>query len=499
MAVAPGQPAGRSRGSGLMLTRSIDALTKETEESEGPRLRRVLGPWALIAIGLGNMVGAGIFATIGSGIHDLAGPSVIVSFIIAAVVSALAALCYAEISSMVPLAGSAYTYTYATVGELVAWIIGWNLIWEYGMAAAPVAGTLSANLQNIMGTWGIHLPLWASSAIDPQHGTYFDVIAALAVIAFSALLAVGIRESAGANSILVVIKMGVLALFVIIGLPFVNPHNWHPFTPFGWRSSGSICPPGIGTCGIIPAAFQMFFAFIGFDAVTTAAEEAKRPSRDVPIGVMGALALGAVFYIAIAVVLTGMLPANAISSDSPLPSALEAVHLTKWAWIPVVGALIGTSSVILTSLLGQSPIFFVLARDGLLPKAVAAIHPRFRTPAAMTMVVGVIVALVAGFVPLPDSLNLVNLGTLSAFTLVSIGVIILRKTQPDRPRPFKAPFSPVVPGLAAIFAVFLAFLGAQLETLIAFGVWLLVGVAIYFAYGYRNSEERKAALSRKTD
>jgi len=485
MAIAPEKPAGSPRSAGLMITRSIDSLTKETEESKGPKLRRVLGPWALISIGLGNMVGAGIFATIGTGIHDLAGPAVIVSFIIAAVVSALAALCYAEISSMVPLAGSAYTYTYATVGEIVAWIIGWNLIWEYGMAAAPVAGTLSANLQNILATWGVHLPLWATSALNPHAHTYFDVIASCSVLVFSALLAIGIRESAGLNSILVVLKMGVLALFVIIGIPFVNPHNWHPFAPFGWRDA-------IGR-GIIPAAFSVFFAFIGFDAVTTAAEEAKKPQRDVPLGVMGSLALGALFYISIAIVLTGMVPYTKVDPGSPLPSALEAVHRTSWAWIPVAGALIGTSSVILTSLLGQSRIFFVMARDGLLPKAVSAIHPRFRTPAAMTMVVGIVVSLVAGFVPLPDSLNLVNLGTLSAFTLVSIGVIILRYTQPDRPRGFRAPFVPAVPLLAAIFAVFLAFLGAQALTLVAFGIWLVIGVVIYFAYGYRNSEERKAA------
>jgi basic amino acid/polyamine antiporter, APA family len=472
------------RTAGLFITRSIDALQKETDEAEGPRLRRALGPWALIAIGLGNMVGAGIFATIGTGIHDLAGPAVIVSFGIAAVISALAAMCYAELSSMVPVAGSAYTYTYATVGEIIAWIIGWNLIWEYGMAAAPVAGTLSANLQNILQQSGVHLPAWATSAYNAQTHAYFDVIAFFSVLVFSTLLAVGIRESAGANSILVVLKMGVLALFVVIALPFVNHVNWHPFAPFGWRDA-------VGR-GIIPAAFSVFFAFIGFDAVTTAAEEAKRPQRDVPMGVLGSLGLGALFYIAIAIVLTGMLPYTKIDPASPLPSALEAVHLPQWAWITVVGALIGTSSVILTSLLGQSRIFFVMARDGLLPKAVAAIHPRFRTPAAMTMVVGFVVALVAGFVPLPDSLNLVNLGTLSAFTLVSIGVIILRYAQPDRPRGFRAPFVPVLPALAAICAVFLALLGAQPLTLIAFGIWLVIGVVIYFAYGYRNSEEAKA-------
>jgi basic amino acid/polyamine antiporter, APA family len=487
MSIAPEKPAAPAAGAGLFITRSIDALTKETDEATGPKLRRALGPWALISIGLGNMVGAGIFATIGTGIHDQAGTAVIISFLIAAVVSALAALCYAEISSMVPVAGSAYTYTYATVGELIAWIIGWNLIWEYGMAAAPVAGTLSANLQNILGTWGVHLPVWATAAYNQQTHTVFDVIAFASVLVFSGLLAIGIRESAGTNSLLVILKMGVLALFVVIGLPFINPHNWHPFAPFGWRQ-------GPGT-GIIPAAFSVFFAFIGFDAVTTAAEEAKKPQRDVPLAVMGSLGLGALFYVAIAIVLTGMVPYGNVNPGSPLPSALESVHMGSWAWIPVVGALIGTSSVILTSLLGQSRIFFVMARDGLLPRAVATIHPRFQTPAAMTMIVGAIVSLVAGFVPLPDSLNLVNLGTLSAFTLVSIGVIILRYTQPHRPRGFRAPFVPVVPILAAVFAVFLAFLGAQALTLVAFGIWLVIGVAVYFAYGYRHSEQRKLSKS----
>jgi basic amino acid/polyamine antiporter, APA family len=478
----------KRQNTGLFITRSMNALAEEEHQAHGPTLRRALGPWALIAIGLGNMVGAGIFATIGDGAHHLAGPGVILSFLIAAGISAFAALCYAEIASMVRVAGSAYTYTYATVGELIAWIIGWNLIWEYGMASAPVASTFSANVQNFLTSVGVHLPMWATSAYDAKAHTVFDLIAFLSVIGFSALLALGIRESAGTNSLLVILKMGVLVAFVIIGLPFVNPANWHPFFPHGW-----ITPSAGGPIGIIPGAFIVFFAFVGFDAVTTAAEEAKDPQRDVPKGVLGALGLGALFYVAIAVVLTGMQPASAISVDTPLASALEAVHRGGWAWLTIAGAVIGTSSVILTGLLGQSRIFFVMARDGLLPKSVAKIHPRFRTPARMTIIVGLIVGIIAGFVPLGQLLALVNLGTLSAFILVAVGVMVLRRTQPERPRLFRTPLVPLVPLLGIGTSLFLMLFGSQLITWMFFGGWLLLGLAIYFLYGYRNSEERKAA------
>lgn len=484
--------AARKPGTGLFITRSMSALAEEEHQAPHLTLRRALGTWALIAIGLGNMVGAGIFATIGDGAHNLAGPAVIISFLIAAAISAVAALCYAEISSMVRVAGSAYTYTYATVGELLAWIIGWNLIWEYGMASAPVASTFSANIQNFLGTIGIHLPVWATSAYSPSAHTYFDVIAFFAVMAFSILLAVGIRESVGTNSLLVIIKMGVLVAFVIIGLPFVHAANWHPFLPHGWLTKTTE-----GTIGVIPGAFIVFFAFIGFDAVTTAAEEAKNPQRDVPKGVMGSLALGTLFYVAIAIVLTGMQPSQAINPSTPLASALEFVGRGGWAWLTIAGAIIGTSSVLLTGLLGQTRIFFVMARDGLLPKAVAKIHPRFRTPAVTTIITGLIVGLVAGFVPLTQLLDLVNLGTLSAFIFVAIGVLVLRKTQPDRPRSFRTPWVPLVPILAVLSATVLVFLGSQTITREYFGIWLLIGLAVYFFYGYRHSEERKAALAAK--
>lgn len=480
---------------GLFVTRSMAALAEEEHQAHGPTLRRALGPWALVAIGLGNMVGAGIFATIGDGAHNLAGPAVTLSFLIAAIISAFAALSYAEIASMVRVAGSAYTYTYATVGELIAWIIGWNLIWEYGMASAPVASTFSSNIQDFLKSVGVNLPLWATSAYDPHAHTFFDVIAFASVVGFSALLALGIRESAGTNSLLVVLKMGVLVAFIVIGAPFINPANWHPYFPHGWieYSGGNVLNAIMSAkAGVIPGAFIVFFAFVGFDAVTTAAEEASNPQKDVPKGVLGALALGTIFYVTIAIVLTGMQPSSKIDVGAPLAVALQAVHRGGWAWLTIAGAIIGTSSVILTGLLGQSRIFYVMARDGLLPKGVAKIHPRFRTPARMTMIVGLIIAIIAGLVPLGQLLALVNLGTLSAFVLVSIGVIVLRRTQPNRPRTFRVPFVPVLPILGVVTALFLMILGSQIITWIFFAGWLVLGLAIYFAYGYWHSEERLA-------
>jgi len=465
---------------GLFITRSIDALAAETREAAGPRLRRALGPWALIAIGLGNMIGAGIFATIGDGVHDKAGPAVIVSFLLAGIACAFAALCYAEISSMVPLAGSAYTYTYATLGELIAWIIGWDLILEYGISAAPVASTLSQNIQSAFSAGNIHLPLWLATArtSDTPHGA-FDLLAFLAVLAFSGLLAIGVRESAATNSGLVIAKMVILSAFVIIGIHFIHPANWQPFSPFGFH-------------GIIQGAFTVFFAFIGFDAVTTAAEEAKNPQRDVPWGVLGALGLGAIFYVAIALVLTGMQPTKDISVGTPLSTALIAVHLPGWAYVMNVGAIFATISVILTSLFGQSRIFYVMARDGMLPKGVSKIHPRFRTPARMTMITGFFVALLAGFVPLDTLLSLVNIGTFGAFMLVCVGVIVLRRTQPQRERRFRAPLVPLVPVLGVLLSLFLIFYGSGWLVWVRFAVWLIIGLVIYFGYSYRHSEARKA-------
>lgn len=492
MATAPAKPSGPPQ-TGLFITRSMDALAQQPEgTADRPALRRALGPWALIALGLGNMVGAGIFATVGTGIHNYAGPAILISFLICAIASGCAGLCYAEFASMVPVAGSAYTYTYATLGEFFAWLIGWNLILEYGMSAAPVATTFSANIQIALTSIGINLPHWAIGHYDPANGTYFDVLAFLCVVGFSILLTLGVKESAGlTNSIIVIIKMGVLAFFVIIALPHFNAAHFTPFIPNGWYQHGSALFPVIG---IIPGAFYAFFAFIGFDSVTVAAEEANKPQRDVPIGVLGSLALGTLFYTAVAVALIGLQPATQIDPNTPLPTALAAVHLGGWAWTAILGAVLGTSSVVLTAIYGQSRIFMVMARDGLLPKGIATIHPRFRTPARMTLIMGVVVGIMAGMFSLDTLLSFVNTGTLSAFLLVCLGVLILRRTQPGRVRPFKTPWVPFVPLVGVVLSLLLMVWGTDLFIWIRFGAWMVIGLLIYFAYGYRNSEERRAAL-----
>jgi len=494
MSTVPSDPVRPRPSAGLFITRGIDILSKESEDPAKPKLRRALGPWALIALGLGNMVGAGIFATVGTGIHNYAGPAILISFLICAIASACAGLCYAEFSSMVPVAGSAYTYTYATLGEFLAWLIGWNLVLEYGMSAAPVATTFSANIQIALNAVGVHLPQWAIGHYDPAHGTYFDVIAFLCVVGFSILLTLGVRESAGTNSIIVILKMGVLAFFVIIALPHLNPANFHPFVPNGWYQPGSAAFPVIG---IIPGAFYAFFAFIGFDSVTVAAEEAKKPQLDVPIGVLGSLALGTLFYTAVAIALIGLQPAGKIDPNTPLPTALAAANMGQWAWTAIVGAVLGTSSVVLTAIYGQSRIFMVMARDGLLPKGIAAIHPRFQTPARMTLIMGVVVGLMAGSFSLDTLLSFVNTGTLSAFLLVCAGVLILRRTQPTRPRGFKTPWVPLVPAIGIGLSVVLMVWGTDLFIWIRFLAWMAVGLLIYFAYGYSHSEERRAILAAR--
>ncbi|MBC5828437.1 MAG: amino acid permease [Candidatus Eremiobacteraeota bacterium] len=446
------------------------------EEEGGPSLRRVLGWPGLVAIGLGTMLG-GIFTTIGVG-TAVAGPGVIVAFVLSGSACIFVALCYAEFASMVPVAGSAYTYAYATLGEFVAWIIGWDLILEYGISAAPVASSFSGYLQELMSSVGVQLPAWARNAQLNAHdiaGSHVDVIAALVVLAISVLLAIGIKESAGANSAFVWLQIFAFAIFVMGCWSFIHPDHFVRFAPNGAHS-------------IIKSAALVFFAYIGFDTVTVASEESVNPQRDVPIGVIGSLVIGGILYVIIAAVTVGVVPWQHVDSNSAMSQAIRlAGNNHFFVTIVTLGAIAGTTSVMLTSLLGQSRIFYVMARDRLLPPAVAAVHPRFHTPARMTMITAVVVAVLAAIVPLEKLLELVNIGTLSAFSIVCLGVFVLRFVAPDAARPFKAPFGLGVSMVGLILCLLMTFGGLALVTWVRFIVWFAAGVVIYATYGYRHS------------
>jgi APA family basic amino acid/polyamine antiporter len=425
-----------------------------------------------------------------------AGPAIIVAFLLAGLASFFAALCYAELGSMVPIAGSAYTYAYATLGQLVAWIIGWDLILEYAVSAAPVASAFSGSVQAALHQLaGIDLPVWARTAhwvhagppwafwqCDPATTTV-DPIGALFVLALTALLVVGIKETATSNNLFVVVKIVALVVFVIAGITLFHPANLVPFAPFGF---GSIAFGANGN-GIVPAAALVFFTYIGFDTATTTAEETRNPQFDVPVGVLGSLAIGTVIYCTVALVLVGVVPWQHVDQNAALLAAVAPLHNGFVDAMITIGVIAGTTSVALTSLLGQSRIFYVMARDNMLPRAVAAIDPRFKTPARMTMITGALVALLAFVVPLDVLLDLVNIGTFSAFIIVCGGVIWLRWKRPDLARPFRSPFVPLFPICGIALSLFLSTVGLGPATWLRFVVWLIVGLAIYFAYGFRHS------------
>jgi basic amino acid/polyamine antiporter, APA family len=466
-------------------------------------LRRALTAKDLVAIGLGTMIGGGIFTTIGTGVKG-AGPAVIVSYLLAGLTSFFAALCYAELGAMVPVAGSAYTYAYATMGKLFAWIIGFALIFEYGISAAPVAQQFSAAIQDVAKTAGLALPGWAQQSNLIVNGAWWrpsswdlahsqcDVVAALFVIGLSALLSVGIRESATVNNVFVVLKISALIVFIIAGAFLVRAINLHNFNPVGWgmlRPFGGLADfsSSAQPYGIIPIGAFVFFSYIGFDTATTTAEECKRPQFDIPVGVIGALAIGTVLYCATAIVLVGAVPWSQVPIKDPLVYALAPLHAPVLSWVITVGVLAGTTSVALASLLGQSRIFYVMARDRMLPPAVAAVHPRFKTPLITTMITGVAVAILALIIPLNNLLNLVNIGTLIAFSVVCAGVLYLRKKRPALPRSFRVPFVPLFPILGIVFSLFLAVFGLSRATWTWFVIALVCGLIFFFAYGFRKS------------
>jgi APA family basic amino acid/polyamine antiporter len=449
------------------------AETFDPAEARPHALKRTLGVWGLVALGIGAIIGTGIFVLTGKAAANNAGPAIVISFVVAGIVSAFAALCYAELASSVPISGSAYTYVYATLGELIAWIVGWDLILEYAFGAATVAIGWSGYFSDFLASaLGIAIP--KALTTNPFAGGIINLPAFLIILIITALLIRGTHESDVVNKTIVAVKLAIVAFFIVIGAGHVNPANWHPFMPFGFG-------------GVLQGAGLVFFAYIGFDAVSTSAEEVRDPARDMPRGILGSLAVCTILYIVVSAILTGILPYQRLNVASPVSFSLIQIGLTWAGAIVAVGAIAGLTTVLLVMLYGQSRIFFAMSRDGLLPALFARIHPRFRTPFLSSALVGIVVAIIAGVGELEVVADLVNIGTLAAFALVSIGVIILRRRQPPRPGTFRVPWSPVVPVLSAIASVALIFAGLPWLTIVRYVVWLIVGLLIYFGYSRRRS------------
>ena len=462
---------------GLFTRKSFDALQAEAERG---LLRRSLGPWNLTALGIGCIIGTGIFVLTGTAASQNAGPALVLSMIISAVGCAFAGLCYAEFAAMVPVAGSAYTYAYATVGELFAWIIGWDLILEYALSVSTVAVGWSGYFVSLARDLGIAIP--ASLAAPPGAGPgVFNLPAAVIVVLVSALLVIGIKQSADTNTLLVGIKAAVLVVFVVAGASYINRDNLTPFIPANTGAFGQF-----GWSGVLRGAGVMFFAYIGFDAVSTAAQEAKNPSRDMPIGILSSLAICTVIYIAVAIVLLGIVPYQQLNVADPLAVGIDATGLRWLSPVIKIAALFGLFSTMLVNLLAQTRIFYSMSRDGLLPRVFATVHPKFRTPHVSTIMTGLIIAMLAGLTRIDVLSQLVSIGTLLAFVLVSIGIIILRKTLPDAPRPFRTPGVPYVPVVGALICL-AQMVGLPVATWERLLIWLAIGLAVYLTYSRRRS------------
>ncbi len=457
----------------IFRTKNLDAMLAASAKPGG--LKKVLGPTDLILLGIGAIVGTGIFVLTGTGAVT-AGPALTLSFIVAAMACCFAALCYAEFASTVPVAGSIYTYSYATLGEFVAWMIGWDLLLEYGLATSTVAVGWSGYFQSLMSGFGLVLPdaLTAAPGARPGVDTLFNLPAFVIMILLTGMLSLGMRESARVNNVMVIIKTGVVLLFIAVGVGHVRPENWEPFMPYGMG-------------GVMSAAALVFFAFIGFDAVTSAAEEVKNPKRDLPIGIIGSLVVCTILYVVVAAIMTGIVPHLDFKGvDHPVSLALQVAGENWVAGFVDLAAILGMSTVILVMAYGQTRILFAMSRDGLLPAKLSKVHPKYGTPFFATWLVGIIFGLIAAVVPLNVLAELVNIGTLAAFTLVSIAVIVLRKKRPDLPRAFRCPGVPVIPGLAIVFClVLMSFL--SWHTWVAFGIWLAIGAAVYFGYARQRS------------
>jgi APA family basic amino acid/polyamine antiporter len=496
----------------LFRTKPMSLLSAEASEEGEHTLKRSLGALNLITLGIGAVIGAGIFVLTGQAAALYAGPAVALSFVLAGITCAFAGLCYAEFASIIPIAGSAYTYGYATLGELVAWIIGWDLVLEYAFGAATVASGWSGYFNSLLQQWGIFippqltattstplvfyqhqwlpvmsLPAGVSSAGLPHATGLFNLIAMVAVLCITAILVIGIKESANFNSVIVIVKLAIVFVFLGIGgwFLFKNPsvaqHNWHPFIP---PSDGH---GNFGWAGIPKGASRIFFAYIGFDAVSTAAQEAKKPQRDMPIGILGSLAICTVLYILVSMVLTGLVSYKTLNVGAPVALGIDATGISWGSMLVKIGAVFGLATVMLVMLLGQSRVFYSMSKDGLLWKWASAIHPRFRTPWITTIVFGLFAATAPAFLPIDKLADLVNIGTLLAFTIVCAGVWVLRVKHPNLHRPFKTPFVPLVPFLGIVSAVYLMTQLAMITWVVMLS-WLLIGLLIYFGYSLRHSK-----------
>lgn len=511
----------------LLAKKTLEMIQEEGAEHGERTLRRVLGPINLMTLGIGAIIGAGIFVLTGAAAAKYAGPAIVLSFVLAGLACTFAGLCYAEFASLIPIAGSAYTYGYATLGEIFAWIIGWDLILEYAFGAATVASGWSGYVLSFLQDFGIRIPPqftsahgeilvnyknhWehlsrikdtlASAGVNPDslghQAAYFDLVAFLAILAVTLILVIGIKESANLNSTIVIVKVSIVLVFILVVGAYAlhNPslfwRNWHPFIPPNLGEFGIY-----GWSGIARGAAVIFFAYIGFDAVSTAAQEAKNPKKDMPIGILGSLIICTILYILVSGLLTGVVPYTSLNVSDPVAIGIDAVPGVRWgSFLVKVGAIFGLGTVMLVMLLGQSRIFYSMSRDGLLPRWASTIHPRFRTPWISTTLVGLFVAVFAALIPIGILGELVSIGTLLAFVIVCAGIWILRHKRPDLPRPFKTPLVPLVPILGIVVS-FGLMASLPLGTWLRLIIWLIAGMVLYFSYGRKHSRVQAAEAAK---